>query len=72
MDALLTLSRIALDSAAQGIVVYDADNRVVLFNRAWCGRPAAWRPKGFHFSRPCAASDVFRIIERLNRATRVA
>jgi PAS domain-containing protein len=34
-DALLTLSRVALDSAAQGICVYDADNRVVLFNRAY-------------------------------------
>ncbi len=34
-DALLTLSHIALDSAAQGICVYDADNRVVLFNRAY-------------------------------------
>ena len=34
-DPLLALSRIALDSAARGICVYDADNRVVLFNRAF-------------------------------------
>jgi diguanylate cyclase (GGDEF)-like protein len=32
-EALLALSRIALDSAAQGVCIYDADNRVVLFNR---------------------------------------
>ena len=32
-EALLALSRVALDSAAQGVCVYDADNRVVLFNR---------------------------------------
>ena len=31
-EALLTLSRVALDSAAQGICIYDADNRVTLFN----------------------------------------
>jgi diguanylate cyclase (GGDEF)-like protein/PAS domain S-box-containing protein len=31
-DALLASSRIALDSAAQGVCVYDADNRIVLFN----------------------------------------
>ena len=34
-EALLALSGIALDSAAQGICVYDADSRVVLFNRAY-------------------------------------
>jgi diguanylate cyclase (GGDEF)-like protein len=34
-EALLALSGIALDGAAQGICVYDADNRVVLFNRAY-------------------------------------
>src|SRR5579871_2160592 len=34
-DALLALSRIALDSTAQGVCVYDADNRVVLFNRRY-------------------------------------
>src|SRR5215470_6504054 len=33
--ALLALSRTALDSAAQGICVYDADYRVVLFNRRY-------------------------------------
>src|SRR5215469_14535066 len=33
MEQLLALSRTALDSAAQGICVYDADSRVVLFNR---------------------------------------
>jgi diguanylate cyclase (GGDEF)-like protein/PAS domain S-box-containing protein len=32
-EALLALSRIALDSAAQGVCIYDTDNRVVLFNR---------------------------------------
>jgi PAS domain-containing protein len=32
-EALLALSRVALDSAAQGVCIYDADNRVVLFNR---------------------------------------
>src|SRR5215472_11296705 len=32
-EGLLALHRIALDSAAQDICVYDADNRVVLFNR---------------------------------------
>src|SRR5689334_18227239 len=32
-EALLALSRTALDSAAQGVCIYDADNRVVLFNR---------------------------------------
>ena len=32
-EALLALSRIALDSAAQGVCIYDADNRVVLFNQ---------------------------------------
>src|ERR1700746_823095 len=32
-EALLALSRVALDSAAQGICIYDVDNRVVLFNR---------------------------------------
>ena len=31
-EALLALSRVALDSAAQGVCIYDADNRVVLFN----------------------------------------
>ena len=31
-DALLALSRVALDAAAQGICVYDADHRIVLFN----------------------------------------
>jgi diguanylate cyclase (GGDEF)-like protein/PAS domain S-box-containing protein len=34
-DALLALSRIALDSTAQAVCVYDADNRVVLFNRRY-------------------------------------
>jgi PAS domain-containing protein len=34
-DALLDLSRVALDSAAQGVCVYDADNRIVLFNRRY-------------------------------------
>src|SRR5690348_10185855 len=34
-EALLALSRMALDSAAQGICVYDADHRVVLFNRRY-------------------------------------
>jgi diguanylate cyclase (GGDEF)-like protein len=34
-EALLALSRMALDTAAQGICVYEADNRVVLFNRAY-------------------------------------
>src|SRR5579871_4025327 len=34
-DALLALSRIALDSTAQGVCVYDADDRVVLFNRRY-------------------------------------
>jgi len=34
-DALLALSRVALDSAAQGICVYDADNRIVLFNHRY-------------------------------------
>ncbi|HLZ02255.1 MAG TPA: PAS-domain containing protein [Bradyrhizobium sp.] len=32
-EALLALSRAALESATQAICVYDADNRVVLFNR---------------------------------------
>src|ERR1700730_16431627 len=32
-EALLALSRVALDSAAQGVCIYDVDNRVVLFNR---------------------------------------
>src|SRR5690349_13634305 len=32
-ESLLALSRVALDSSSQGICVYDADNRVVLFNR---------------------------------------
>jgi diguanylate cyclase (GGDEF)-like protein len=32
---LLELSRLALESAAEGICVYDADNRVVLFNRRY-------------------------------------
>jgi diguanylate cyclase (GGDEF)-like protein/PAS domain S-box-containing protein len=31
-EALLALSRVALDSAAQGVCIYDTDNRVVLFN----------------------------------------
>src|SRR5579864_7820781 len=35
VDALLTLSQVALDSVAQGVCVYDADNRVVLFNRRY-------------------------------------
>ena len=34
-EALLALSRTALDGAAQGICVFDADSRVVLFNRAY-------------------------------------
>ena len=34
-DALLALNRIALDAAAQGVCVYDADNRIVLFNRRY-------------------------------------
>ena len=34
-DGLLALSQIALDSTAQGICVYDADNRIVLFNRRY-------------------------------------
>jgi diguanylate cyclase (GGDEF)-like protein len=34
-EELLALSRIALDSSAQGICIYNADNRVVLFNRRY-------------------------------------
>jgi diguanylate cyclase (GGDEF)-like protein len=34
-DALLAVSRIALEATAQGVCVYDADNRVVLFNRQY-------------------------------------
>jgi diguanylate cyclase (GGDEF)-like protein/PAS domain S-box-containing protein len=34
-DALLALSRVALDSTAQGVCVYGADHRVVLFNRRY-------------------------------------
>src|SRR5215470_8969130 len=34
-DALLALSRGALDSVAQAVCVYDADYRVVLFNRRY-------------------------------------
>jgi diguanylate cyclase (GGDEF)-like protein/PAS domain S-box-containing protein len=32
-DALLAMSRVALDSAAQGVCIYGADSRVMLFNR---------------------------------------
>ncbi len=35
VEALLALSQVALDSMAQGVCVYDADNRVVLFNRRY-------------------------------------
>src|SRR5215813_13143472 len=34
-DALLAVSRIALEATTQGVCVYDADNRVVLFNRQY-------------------------------------
>ena len=34
-DALLALSRIALDATAQAVCVYDADNRVVMLNRRY-------------------------------------
>jgi len=33
--ALLTLSQSALDGVAEGVCVYDADNRIVLFNRRY-------------------------------------
>ena len=33
--ALLSLSQIALDGVSEGVCVYDADNRVVLFNRRY-------------------------------------
>ena len=33
--ALLTLSQIALDAVSEGVCVYDAENRVVLFNRRY-------------------------------------
>ena len=32
-EPLLALSRVALDRVAQGVCIYDADNRVALFNR---------------------------------------
>ncbi|MGO8912863.1 MAG: PAS-domain containing protein [Bradyrhizobium sp.] len=35
VEALLALSQVALDSMAQGVCVYSADNRVVLFNRRY-------------------------------------
>ncbi|WP_024507894.1 PAS-domain containing protein [Bradyrhizobium sp. ARR65] len=35
MSALLALSQAALDGVAEGVCVYDADNRVVLFNRRY-------------------------------------
>jgi PAS domain-containing protein len=35
MEALLALSRTALEATAQGVCVYDADNRVALFNRRY-------------------------------------
>jgi diguanylate cyclase (GGDEF)-like protein len=34
-EQLLALSRIALDSAAQGVCIYNADNRIVLFNQRY-------------------------------------
>lgn len=34
-EALLALSQLALDRMEQGVCVYDADNRVVLFNRRY-------------------------------------
>src|SRR5271169_4929294 len=33
--ALLTLSQSALDGVAEGVCVYDADNRILLFNRRY-------------------------------------
>ena len=33
--ALLALSQTALDGAAEGVCVYDSDNRIVLFNRRY-------------------------------------
>ncbi|MGH6738260.1 MAG: PAS-domain containing protein [Bradyrhizobium sp.] len=57
-------ANLGMETTAEGI---ETPEQLELVRQAGCTEA-----QGFHFSRPCAASDVFRIIERMNRAARVA
>jgi EAL domain-containing protein (putative c-di-GMP-specific phosphodiesterase class I) len=57
-------SNLGMETTAEGI---ETAEQLELVRQAGCTEG-----QGFHFSRPCAASDVFRVIERFHRAARVA
>jgi diguanylate cyclase (GGDEF)-like protein/PAS domain S-box-containing protein len=57
-------TNLGMETTAEGI---ETPEQLELVRKAGCTEA-----QGFHFSRPCAASEVFRIIERLNRDARVA
>jgi len=57
-------SNLGMETTAEGI---ETAEQLDLVREAGCTEA-----QGFHFSRPCPAADVFRIIEQLNRTARVA
>jgi diguanylate cyclase (GGDEF)-like protein len=57
-------ANLGMETTAEGI---ETGEQLELVRKAGCTEA-----QGFHFSRPCAASEVFRIIERLNPNARVA
>jgi EAL domain-containing protein (putative c-di-GMP-specific phosphodiesterase class I) len=57
-------ANLGMETTAEGI---ETPEQLELVRQAGCTEA-----QGFHFSRPCAAPDVFRIIEGFNRAARVA
>ena len=57
-------TNLGMETTAEGI---ETAEQLELVRQAGCTEA-----QGFHFSHPCAASDVFRVIERFHRAARVA
>jgi EAL domain-containing protein (putative c-di-GMP-specific phosphodiesterase class I) len=57
-------SNLGMETTAEGI---ETAEQLELVRQAGCTEA-----QGFHFSRPCTASDVFRVIERFHRPARVA
>jgi EAL domain-containing protein (putative c-di-GMP-specific phosphodiesterase class I) len=57
-------ANLGMETTAEGI---ETPEQLELVRQAGCTEA-----QGYHFSRPCAASEAFRIIQGYNRASRVA